>query len=224
MVRMDSIANQAGLIDAESRPASQVWCCGTVSIQSLPLLLPVKNGGAFDETQDGVSPDKVVSSSFSTFRLPMATPKPFSHAGFLSQLEHISAPQAATMPMPPLLARILLTADGSRQPTAVAQLVQLLKARKAMLQATGDTDVVAAELRRYQKFARPGQPSTHIVQLRQQQAAARQASSQSRQSFIKAAAAFVRESRLEVPQQAALEAFIVHWIDANVPKDVVVAT
>lgn len=157
----------------------------------------------------------------------MATPKLFPHAGFLSQLEHISvsAPQAATVPMPLLLTRLLLAADGTHRPTpAATQLLQLLKARKAMLQASFDTEVVADELRRYQKFARPGQPSPHIVQLRQQQAAARQASSQSRQSFIKAAAAFVRETGLEVPQRVALEAFIVHWIDANVPKDIVPAT
>jgi hypothetical protein len=84
--------------------------------------------------------------------------------------------------------------------------------------------VVADELRRYQKFAKPGQPSPHIVQLRQLQATARQASSQSKQSFIKAAAAFVREAGIDVPQRVALEAFITGWINANVPKDVVVAS
>ena len=93
-----------------------------------------------------------------------------------------------------------------------------------MLQASFGTAVVADELRRYQKFAKPGQPSPHIVQLRQQQAAARQASSQSKQSFIKAAAAFVREVGIDVPQRVAIEVFITHWIDANVPKDAVVAS
>jgi hypothetical protein len=157
----------------------------------------------------------------------MATPKPFPHAGFLSYLEQITAsvPLTADTPMPPALARLLLAADGTGQPApAVAHLIQLLKARKAMLQASFDTAVVADELRRYQKFAKPGKPSPHIVQLRQQQAAVRQASSQSKQSFIRAAAAFVREAGTDVPQRVALEQFIVKWIDTNVPKDIVVAS
>lgn len=154
----------------------------------------------------------------------MATPKPFPHAGFLSRLEQItaSAPPTADTPMSPGLARMLLSADGTGQPTpTVTHLSQLLKARKAMLRASFDTAVVADELRRHQKFAKPGRPLPHIVQLRQQQAAARQASSQSKQSLIKAAAMFVRETRIDVPQRVALEVFIIGWIDANVPKDVV---
>ena len=154
----------------------------------------------------------------------MATPKPFPHAGFLSQLEHINAfAPATTLPLP--LARIPLIAEDSGRPTpAATHLIQLLKARKAMLQASFDTEVVADELRRYQKFARPGRPSPHIVQLRQQQAAARQSSNQSRQSFIKAAAAFAREAGIEVPPRVALEVFVIGWIEANVPKDVTAET
>jgi hypothetical protein len=153
----------------------------------------------------------------------MATPKPFPYVGFLGRLEHSSASvPAATLPAS--LAGVLLIAEDSGRPTpAATHLAQLLKARKAVLQASFDTDVVADELRRYQKFAKPGQPSPHIVQLRQQQAAARQASNQSRQSFIKAAAAFVREAGIEAPPRVALEAFVIGWIEANVPKDVVVA-
>ena len=168
-----------------------------------------------------------ISSVLVQIRLSMATPKPFPHAGFLSHLEQISAstPLMAGTPMPPVLARMLLAEDGTGLPTpAVAPLIHLLKARKAMLQASFDTAVVDDELRRYQKFAKPGQPSPHIVQLRQQQAAARQASSQSKQSLLKAATAFVREARIDVPQRVALEAFITGWINANVPKDVVVTS
>ena len=157
----------------------------------------------------------------------MATHKPFQQAGFLEHLEHLcaSAPLTAATSMPPTLARILLSSDGTGKLTpAAAHLIQLLRARKAMLQASFETEVVADELRRYQKFARPGQPSPHIVQLRQQQGVARQATSQSKQSFIKAAAAFVREAGIEVPQRMALEVFITGWIDANVPKEPVAAT
>ncbi|HEY2624794.1 MAG TPA: hypothetical protein VGI53_15215, partial [Dyella sp.] len=91
------------------------------------------------------------------------------------------------------------------------------KAQQAVLQAAFDTELAADELRRYQKFAKPGQPSPHIVQLRQRQAAARQASSLSRQAFIKAAAAFVRKADIEVPPRVALEAFVTSWIEANIP-------
>ena len=126
----------------------------------------------------------------------MATQKPFPQAGFLRQLELLveSASGTAHTSLPPVLAPMLVASDGSGAATpAVAHLIQLLKARKAMLTAALDTELAADELRRYQKFSKPGQPSPHIVFLRQKQAAARQASNQSKQSFIKAAAAFVKE-------------------------------
>jgi hypothetical protein len=156
----------------------------------------------------------------------MATQKPFPQSGFLNYLELLceSAPSAADAPLSPPLTRILFASNRSSELTKAGDhLIQLLKARKAMLQAAFDTEMVADELRRYQKFARPGHPSPHIVQLRQQQAAARQASSQSKHWYIKAAAAFVREAGIEVPQRIALEVFIGQWIDINVPKDIVLA-
>lgn len=151
----------------------------------------------------------------------MATPKPFLHTAFLSELEQFMASGARPTALSPALARILLTKDDALATTAAMHLGQLLHARKAVLQAAQHTELVADELRRYQKFVKPGRPSPHIVQLRQQQAAARQASSQSRQSLIKAAAAFVREAGIELPQRLALEVFITGWMETNVPKDVV---
>jgi hypothetical protein len=150
----------------------------------------------------------------------MATRKPFPHADFLSQLEQLgqSRPSLPDPPLSPLLSGILLASDARGELTdAAGHLIQLLKAQHAVLQAAFDTELAADELRRYQKFAKPGQPSPHIVQLRQRQAAARQASSLSRQAFIKAAAAFVREADIEVPPRVALEAFVTSWIEANIP-------
>jgi hypothetical protein len=42
--------------------------------------------------------------------------------------------------------------------------------------------------------------------------------------LIKAAAAFVREAGIELPQRLALEPFITGWIEANVPQDVADST
>lgn len=121
---------------------------------------------------------------------------------------------------PSALAEILRIADDDAWPSpAASHLIQLLHARKAVLQAAFDTEQVADDLRRYQKFAKPGRPSPHIVQLRRQQAAARQASSQSRQALIKSAAAFVRDAAIERPPRQGLELFINEWINANLPED-----
>ena len=121
--------------------------------------------------------------------------------------------------LPSWLAQALPHEGANTSPPALIHaLIQLLVAKKGMWQAALDTGLVADELRRYQKFAKPGQPSAHIVRLRQQQAAARQASSLSRQSFIKAAAAFVREAGIEVPPRVTLEAFVTGWIDTRVSE------
>lgn len=122
--------------------------------------------------------------------------------------------------MSPALANLLISSDGAPRLTTAAQaLVPVLHARKATLKAAHDTALAADELRRYQKYAKPGRPSAHIVQLRQRQAAARQASSLSRQALIKAAALFVREADIAVPARMALDVFIIEWLDAHVPMD-----
>ena len=151
----------------------------------------------------------------------MATPTPFPHAGFLRDLEHLSAssPLTTATALPPPLARIVRATEAGQPTSMVADLIELLKARKAVLQASFDTGLVADSLRRYQKFTRPGRPSLHIIQLRQRQAAARQASNLSMQSFVKAAAAFVRAADIDVPPRVGLEQFIARWVEANVPKD-----
>ncbi|QNK02881.1 hypothetical protein [Dyella telluris] len=100
-----------------------------------------------------------------------------------------------------------------------ALLIPVLKAYKATLQAAFDTTLAADELRKFQKYAKPGRPSAHIVQLRQRQAAARQATSIARQGLIKAAAAFVRDAGIHVPEKLPLDEFMVGWIAGNVPTD-----
>ncbi len=146
----------------------------------------------------------------------MATHKAFPQQGFLASLERSGSGGTGT-PLPPALARLPLAADAGEHP---ALLIQLLRTRREVLQASFHTEQVADELRRYQKFARPGQPSPSAVRLRQQQAAARQAASVARQRFVQAAAALVREAAIEVPPRQSLEAFVMRWIDLNIPADI----
>lgn len=152
----------------------------------------------------------------------MSTLKPFPQAGFLAALERAdtSASRRWDAALPGPLSALLLSADGSGTLNDTARtLVALLKAREAMHRATYHVTLVADELRRYQKFAKPGQPSPHIVQIRQQQAAARLGSSQARQMLNVAAATFVREAHISVPPRLALDVFISEWINRHVPAD-----
>jgi hypothetical protein len=148
----------------------------------------------------------------------MATLKPFPQAGFLAALDRADTSPSRRLASPPPapLSTLLLSANGELTETATA-LVALLKAREATHRAAFQTELAADELRRYQKFAKPGQPSPHVVRMRQQQAAARQASSQARQGLNVAAATFVRQANITVPPRLAIDVFISEWIDRNVP-------
>jgi hypothetical protein len=96
---------------------------------------------------------------------------------------------------------------------AIAMLAQASEARAAVERAARDTTTCADELRRYAKFSKPGQPSAHIVQLRQRQATARMDSARAKQAFIKASRAFVYAAGLQVPPSLTLEAFVTGWME-----------
>ena len=81
-----------------------------------------------------------------------------------------------------------------------------------MDRAARDTATAADELRRYAKFSRPGQPSAHIVQLRQRQATARMDSARAKQAFLQAAKGFVHAAGLVLPPRVSLESFVMGWI------------
>jgi len=149
----------------------------------------------------------------------MSTAPRFPQADFLDWLAQPAASKhAASLPTP--LRTMLVATDGSAQWTpAAAHLCRLLQARQAMWQAALDSTLSQDELRRHQKFARPGAPSPHIVQLRQQQAAARHASNQSRQAFNQSAAAFMHETGIKQAPRTTLEAFMIGWIEHQLPQD-----
>lgn len=151
----------------------------------------------------------------------MTAPVPFPYTHLLELLERSDASACAELKkqLSPDIADLILSADEPPSGTvAAASLASLLKARIAVMQAAFDTKLVADELRRYQKFAKPGKPEPHIVQLRRKQAAARQASNVARQSMIKAATVFVRDAGLDVPPRVALDAFITDWMNAHLPR------
>lgn len=152
----------------------------------------------------------------------MASSTTVVFSDFLHRLETLARSGTATgdPSMQAFFSRLHATADDDGAlPAALPALIALLKARQAMLASAATTERVADELRRFQKFAKHGQPSPHIVQLRQQQAAARQASSQSRQRFNQTTTAFVRDAGIAIPPRVSLEAFLIRWIELNVPAD-----
>ncbi|NII54609.1 hypothetical protein [Luteibacter sp. SG786] len=105
--------------------------------------------------------------------------------------------------------------SASLSAEASAHLAQARAYRAAMDRAARDTATAADELRRYAKFSRPGQPSAHIVQLRQRQAAARLDSARAKQAFLRASAAFVHAAGLALPPRTSLESFVLGWIERD---------
>ena len=91
-------------------------------------------------------------------------------------------------------------------------LVPLARAQAALVQANIDIDLVADELRRYQKYALPGKPSLQIVQLRKQQGAVKQTALIARQNFAQATHAFLRESGLTAPARRLPTDFATGWL------------
>ncbi|MDL5365017.1 hypothetical protein QSH18_05315 [Xanthomonas sp. NCPPB 2654] len=148
----------------------------------------------------------------------MATDTAFAQADFLERLQRLdpSVAELAGAAIPPLL---IATSDPAApwQLSETGQwLLQMLKARQALAQAAHATTLSADALRRDQKFAPPGRPSLHIVQLRQQQAAAQQATRRAKQDFAQAAAGFARSAALSLPAKPSLSDVLQRWIDRYV--------
>jgi len=148
----------------------------------------------------------------------MATDTAFAQADFLERLQRLDASAAglADAAIPPLL---IATSDPAApwQLSETGQwLLQVLKARQALSHAAHATTLSADALRRDQKFAPPGRPSLHLVQLRQQQAAAQQATRRAKQDFAQAAAGFARSAGLAPPTKLSLSEFLQRWIDRYV--------
>ena len=125
--------------------------------------------------------------------------------------ELIARLEAADPTLADVAGGVLLDAAGALSVAGVA-LRNALAALQALDAAAADVRAVADILRRDQKFAPPGRPSLHLVQLRRQQASVQQAERSARQRAAASAAAFVREAGLAPrPGQTAGEA-LVRWL------------
>ncbi|WP_420009384.1 hypothetical protein [Xanthomonas sacchari] len=145
----------------------------------------------------------------------MATIPSASQTAFHARLRALDA-GAATIPgaaIPPLL---LPACDHDASPLQLSDsgrwLLQVLDALDALHQAAQASRLSADALRRDQKFAPPGRPSLHLVQLRQQQAAAQQAVRRANQALAQAATGFVRSAGLTPPPRTGPVAFVQGWI------------
>lgn len=88
----------------------------------------------------------------------------------------------------------------------------LLTARLAALKADDEVGQVADVLRRDQKYAPAGRPSIHLVQLRKQQAGAKQAALVARQAHARAAQDFVRALALKITPRLTPVAVTDRWL------------
>lgn len=104
---------------------------------------------------------------------------------------------------------------GFARPQALREpLRTLVRAQHLLLQAEHDVERVADVLRRDQKYAPAGRPSIHIVQLRKQQAAARQVMLVARQRLAQAAQTFVQASGLPVKTGQTPSAAAAAWLQS----------
>ncbi len=88
----------------------------------------------------------------------------------------------------------------------------LLETAHALFKAEADVGLVADMLRRDQKFAPPGRPSVHLVQLRKQQAAAKQAALIARQAHARAAQDFARAADLHITDRRTPIVATARWL------------
>ncbi|WP_369943793.1 hypothetical protein [Xanthomonas medicagonis] len=148
----------------------------------------------------------------------MATLPSFPQAAFVERLRSLDPTVAlrTDAAIPPLLVATSDPAAPWRLSDTGHWLLQLLLARQALLQATHATTLSADALRRDQKFAPPGRPPLHLVQLRQQQAAAQQALRRAKQELAQAAVGFARSAGLSPPGKQGLSDFLLDWIERNV--------
>jgi len=102
------------------------------------------------------------------------------------------------------------------EPVALrAPLRELVLAQQQLLQAEHEVGQVADVLRRDQKYAPVGRPSVHIVQLRKQQAATRQAALVARQRLAQAAQTFVQRSGLPLKARQTPSEAVAAWLPAR---------
>jgi hypothetical protein len=116
----------------------------------------------------------------------------------------------------PHLARIadgrLWDAAGGALSPAGQALLRALQDQQAVQAAAVEVSAVADILRRDQKFAPPGRPSLHLVQLRRQQSTVQQAERLARQVAAASASAFIKQAGLSLKPGIAAGEFMAKWV------------
>ena len=116
----------------------------------------------------------------------------------------------------PHLARIadgrLWDATGGALSPAGQALLRALQDQQAVQAAAVEVSAVADILRRDQKFAPPGRPSLHLVQLRRQQSTVQQAERLARQVAAASASAFIKQAGLSLKPGIAAGEFMAKWV------------
>ncbi|KRG76304.1 hypothetical protein ABB30_09910 [Stenotrophomonas ginsengisoli] len=115
--------------------------------------------------------------------------------------------------------RLAQLADGRLWDGAAAALspagqalLRALLDQQAVTQAQAEVSAVADILRRDQKFAPPGRPSLHLVQLRRQQSAVQQAERLARQVAAASASGFIKQAGLTLKPGIAAGEFMAKWV------------
>jgi len=91
-------------------------------------------------------------------------------------------------------------------------LLRALQDRQLVQAAATEVAAVADILRRDQKFAPPGRPSLHLVQLRRQQATVQQAERLARMSAAASATSFIKQAGLILKPGIAAGEFMGKWV------------
>lgn len=102
--------------------------------------------------------------------------------------------------------------EGTGLSPAGQALLNALQDRALVQAAAAEVAAVADILRRDQKFAPPGRPSLHLVQLRRQQASVQQAERLARMTASASASAFIRHAGLTLKPGVAAGEFMAKWV------------
>lgn len=133
----------------------------------------------------------------------------------LHALEAVEARQLVHADLPQALLQTEACTAGLSE--AGHWLLKTLRAQVELQRLAQEGEQLTDDLRRYQRFAKPGAPSAQVIQLRRRQAALRQAGNVARQSYLKGAAQFVHRLGLPLSGKVTADSATAAWVQAHAP-------